>query len=114
VEPAQGVLANPPMSKTPSSDCLPDESITKFLAHLATERGASSYTLRNYRHALTEFLLWHEQERQQRPDWKSLQRDDFRNYLRYLGRNQMSRAATQLRFSAMRSFYKFLIRRGEA
>jgi len=102
------------MSKTPSSDILPDDSITKFLAHLATERGASTYTLRNYRQVLTEFVLWHEQERQQRPDWKSLQRDDFRNYLRYLGRNHKSRAATQLRFSALRSFYKFLIRRGEA
>src|SRR6266496_3840587 len=102
------------MSQTPSSESLPDESITKFLSHLETERDASSYTLRNYRHALTEFLLWYEQERQRRPDWKSLQRDDFRNYLRCLGRNKKSRAATQLRFSALRSFYKFLIRRGEA
>ena len=43
-----------------------------------------------------------------------LQRDDFRSYLRYLGRNNLSRAATSLRFSALRTFYKFLIRHGAA
>src|SRR6185295_371747 len=42
----------------------------------------------------------------------TLQRDDFRSYLRFLGRGNLSRAAIQLRFSALRSFYKFLVRRG--
>jgi integrase/recombinase XerC len=32
--------------------------------------------------------------------------------LRFLGRNKLSRAATRLRFSALRSLYKFLMRRG--
>jgi len=41
-----------------------------------------------------------------------LQRDDFRSYLRFLGRNRLGRAATQLRFSALRTFYKFLVRHG--
>jgi site-specific recombinase XerD len=43
-----------------------------------------------------------------------LLRDDFRDYLRFLGRSPLSRAAIQLRFSALRSFYKFLIRNGMA
>src|SRR5213596_3417677 len=84
----------------------------KFLAHLAADRGASVYTQRNYRQALTELFRWHQQERQQPPAWVSLQRDDFRSYLRFLGRGNLSRAAIQLRFCALRSFYKFLIRRG--
>jgi integrase/recombinase XerC len=82
----------------------------KFLVHLATDRGASIHTQRNYRQALTEFTRWHQDERQAAPVWVQLQRDDFRGYLRFLGRNKLSRAATQLRFSALRSFYKFLIR----
>jgi site-specific recombinase XerD len=41
-----------------------------------------------------------------------MERDDFRAYLRNLGRHQLSRAATHLRFSALRTFYKFLVRRG--
>jgi site-specific recombinase XerD len=40
-----------------------------------------------------------------------LERDDFRSYLRFLGRQKLSRAATSLRFSALRTFYKFLVRR---
>jgi integrase/recombinase XerC len=89
-----------------------DEWVSKFLAHLATDRGASVYTQRNYSQALTEFTRWHLLERKTPVAWEKLQRDDFRSYVRYLGRNKLSRAATQLRFSALRTFYKFLIRHG--
>jgi site-specific recombinase XerD len=89
-----------------------DQWIEGFLEHLASERGASVYTRRNYRQALREFHGWHRQERQQPPDWAALQRDDFRSYLRYLGRSGLGRSAVQLRFSALRSFYRFLARRG--
>jgi integrase/recombinase XerC len=104
-----------------------DKWIQKFLAHLATDRGASAYTQRNYRQALAEFVCWQKslqstvhspQSEVQSPKsvpaaaWEKLQRDDFRNYLRYLGRHNLGRAAIQLRFSALRTFYKFLIRHG--
>ncbi|HEX7619260.1 MAG TPA: tyrosine recombinase XerC [Verrucomicrobiae bacterium] len=99
-----------------------DKWIQKFLVNLATDRGASAYTQRNYRQALTEFVRWHQIEspesKVQSPKsqpaivWDKLQRDDFRNYLRYLGRHNLGRAAIQLRFSALRTFYKFLIRHG--
>jgi integrase/recombinase XerC len=91
-----------------------DKWIRKFLAHLAMDRGASVYTQRNYRQALTEFSRWHLEERKSPPVWEKLQRDDFRGFVRFLGRNNLSRAATQLRFSALRTFYKFLIRHGGA
>lgn len=89
-----------------------DPWIQKFLTHLATDRGASVYTQRNYEQALMEFIKWHNEERKQSPDWQKLQRDDFRSYVRYLGRHNLGRAATQLRFSALRTFYRFLIRHG--
>ncbi|HTY86974.1 MAG TPA: tyrosine recombinase XerC [Candidatus Acidoferrum sp.] len=89
-----------------------DRWIRRFLTHLGTDRGASVYTQRNYRQALWEFFSWHQQERQQNPEWENLQRDDFRGYLRFLGRQQLSQAAIQLRFSALRTFYRFLIRHG--
>jgi integrase/recombinase XerC len=90
-----------------------DRQATAFLQHLSSERDASVYTLRNYRQAFVEFCRWHQQERQRSPAWADLQRDDFRSYLRFLGRASLSRSAVQLRFCALRSFYKFLIRRGE-
>jgi integrase/recombinase XerC len=89
-----------------------DKWIAKFLAHLATDRGASVYTQRNYRQALTEFARWHLEERKSPAAWEKLSRDDFRAFVRFLGRNNLSRAATQLRFSALRTFYKFLMRHG--
>ena len=89
-----------------------DAWIKKFLAHLATDRGVSIYTQRNYQQALIEFARWHLTERKSVVVWEKLQRDDFRAYLRYLGRNNLSRAATALRFSALRTFYKFLMRHG--
>ena len=91
-----------------------DQWIGKFLAHLATDRGASVYTQRNYSQALVEFSRWHLGERKTPPAWEQLQRDDFRSFVRFLGRNNLSRAAVQLRFSALRTFYKFLIRHGGA
>src|SRR5437667_9634990 len=89
-----------------------DQWLQKFLAHLATDRGASAYTQRNYQHALADFHKWHQEERQRPPSWEKLQRDDFRSYLRFLGRKNLGRAAIQLRFCALRTFYKFLIRHG--
>jgi integrase/recombinase XerC len=91
---------------------LADPRVREFLNHLATDRGASVYTQRNYRQAVVEFHQWHAAERGQPPPWAGLGRDDFRGYLRYLGRGKLSRAAVQLRFSALRTFYRFLVRRG--
>ena len=98
--------------ENPQTTPAADKWIQKFLAHLATDRGASVYTQRNYRDALNEFARWHREEQKQPPAWDRLQRDDFRNYLRFLGRHNLGRAAIQLRFSALRTFYKFLIRHG--
>ena len=104
------------MSAAPASSTtsppVNDEWITRFLEHLAADRGASPYTQRNYRQALLEFHRWHQAERQIPPPWAALQRDDFRAFLRWLGRQKLARAAIQLRFCALRTFYKFLIRHG--
>jgi len=100
------------MVGNPATAEVHDEWIDKFHRHLATDRGASAYTQRNYVHALKEFCRWHSKERQRAPAWGELQRDDFRNYLRRLGRQGLGRAAIQLRFCALRSLYKFLIVNG--
>lgn len=83
-----------------------------FLAHLRDARGASAYTQRNYAQALADFEQWFEEQRGQAPDWPRLSGDDFRIYLRFLGRQNLSRSAINVRFSALRTFYRFLLRRG--
>jgi site-specific recombinase XerD len=101
-------MAEPAAARSPAED----PWVKKFLQHLATDRGASPYTQRNYRQAVAEFSSWHQEDRQQPPPWETLQRDDFRSYLRYLGRHELGRAAIQLRFSALRTFYRFMVRQG--
>ena len=101
-------MPEPPHPQPPVNE----KWINKFLQHLGTDRGASIYTQRNYRQAMWEFHRWHQAERQQPPAWEQLERDDFRAYLRFLGRHNLSRAAIQLRFCALRTFYRFLIRHG--
>ena len=92
---------------------VPDPLVAGFLQHLAADRGASSYTQRNYRQALADFVGWHLGERYRSPLWLELQRDDFRAYLRTLGRRGLGQAAIRLRFSALRGLYRFLVRRGK-
>lgn len=89
-----------------------DPYVRAFLEHLATERGASRHTIRNYCHALEEFEAWYRCEYQRAPDWAQLTRNEFRFHLRHLGRQSLRPAATRLRFSALRTFYRYLIRLG--
>jgi integrase/recombinase XerC len=102
--------SSPPPAPPAAAEPL-DPLVEDFLRHLATDRGASVYTQRNYRQALVEFSRWHRQDRDHAPAWPKLERDDFRSYLRFLGRQNLSRAAIQLRFSALRTFFRFLMRR---
>ncbi|MFN0068454.1 MAG: tyrosine recombinase XerC [Limisphaerales bacterium] len=90
----------------------PDAETGAFLQQLGGERGASEYTVRNYRAALAEFAAWHRETVGTAPAWPQLGRDTFRAWLRALGRRGLSPAAVRLRFAALRTFYKFLARRG--
>src|SRR4030095_7138426 len=66
-----------------------DPRVAEFLEHLATERGASKYTRRNYRDAIAEFSAWYAGQHGVAPDWPALAREEFRFYLRHLGRQQL-------------------------
>ena len=83
-----------------------------FFRFLSDEKDASVYTQRNYRQALGEFAQWHGESHEPPVRWAELERNDFRLFLRQLGRRELSQAAIRLRFSALNSFYKFLMRRG--
>ena len=84
----------------------------QFFRFLKNEKDASIYTLRNYRQALLEFAEWYQNKNGQNAPWENLKRDTFRVFLRHLGRTNFSQAAIRLRFSAINSFYKYLMRRG--
>lgn len=101
------------MKRAPNAAAPAEPWVRRFLQHLDAERGSSDFTRRNYAQALRDFMLWYQAERGSPPDWPRLQRDDFRAYVRFLGREQLGRASIHLRFSALRSFYRFLLRQGQ-
>lgn len=77
-----------------------------FVTYLEGERNASPRTIINYQIALQQF-------RDFRPDvtWRSAKPDDFRAFLLELLKKEKSRATIRLTFSALRSFYRFLMER---
>ena len=84
----------------------------QFFRCLSNEKDAAVYTQRNYQQALNEFEQWYRDTNESPVRWNQLERNDFRLFLRQLGRKELSQAAIRLRFSALNSFYKFLMRRG--
>ncbi|NNE92617.1 MAG: tyrosine recombinase XerC, partial [Verrucomicrobiales bacterium] len=76
--------------------------------YLSVEKNASPRTLQNYFHSLTRFR----QERGKRfSGWDKTEPDDFRDYLFDSMKGGWARSTIRLHFAALRSFYKFLVRR---
>lgn len=84
----------------------PDEEA--FFSFMEVEKNSSVRTLINYRQALkaaAEHLL------KEGRNWRTLSADSFRSYLFALMQAGKSRSTIRLHFSALRSFYKFLVNR---
>ena len=79
-----------------------------FLSFQRTEKSASPRTLANYRDALAAFREW---RGERFAGWRQAEADDFREYLFVLMKQGLKRATIRLRFSALRSFYRYLVLR---
>jgi integrase/recombinase XerC len=77
----------------------------EFLRYLTVERNASPRTLKAYRKSLDAFRT------ENQTPWKKCTADDFRGYLFSLMRREQARSYVRLQFSALRTFYRFLVER---
>lgn len=84
----------------------PDKLVEEFLRFLEVERNASPRTLRIYRTALRDF-----REQTRAPGWRQCRADHFRDYLFDLMKRKQARSYIRLQFSALRSFYRYLLNR---
>ena len=91
-----------PTKTRPAKDKLAEE----FLGFLEVERNASPRTLRIYRAALRDF-----QAQIGAPGWRQCSAQHFRDYLFELMKRKQARSYIRLQFSALRSFYRFLVGR---
>ncbi len=79
----------------------------KFLSYLQAIRNASVHTLRNYGMDLADF-----QGFAQADDVKSVDKRMIRGYLTHLNQKQVTKRTILRRLSALRSFFKYLLREG--
>lgn len=79
-----------------------------FFRYMRTEKSASDRTLENYRLALDAYKSWRGAAFD---GWWNARADNFRDYLFELTKKELKRSTIRLRFSALRSFYKFLVLR---
>ena len=82
-----------------------DPLLGEFLRFLEVERNASSRTVLAYRQAFAAFRAHTE------CPWKKCTADNFRDYLFALMKKRQARSYIRLQFSALRTFYRFLVER---
>ncbi len=87
-----------------------DELVKGFLGYLHAERDASPLTIRNYSADITAFGVWFKEKYKQGCAWVSVDSFHLRSYLVHLTERQFDRATIHLKMSALRSFYKWLVR----
>ncbi len=92
----------------PHADALADA----FLEYLRTERNASTLTIRNYGADLGEFATWFRGKTGKECDWPRLEPLHVRGFLVYLTERKLERTTIHLKMSALRSFYRWLVRMG--
>jgi len=88
-----------------------DPCIAHFVRYLENERNASEHTVVNYRRDIGMFceIVWGEAARPPY-DWASVDRFSARRFLVWFQKREMAPATTGRRLSALRSFFKFLLR----
>jgi integrase/recombinase XerC len=84
------------------------EVFTKYLNYLQVERNASPYTVRNYTTDLLGFF--HFLQERGLDSLKEVDKIVLRDYLSYLMARRFVRASIARKLSAIRSFYRYLLR----
>jgi integrase/recombinase XerC len=89
-------------------------AIEAYLGHLRGERDASAHTLRNYQVDLAQFLTYLRERPGGGPDPDPSTVDDvaIRGFLVRLHGRKLARSSVARKLAALRSFFRFLCRRG--
>jgi len=96
--------------KTGAGRSIADSLVDEFLGYLHAERDASPLTIRNYSADIAAFAAWFEGKYQQRCAWVRVDSFHLRGYLVHLTERRFDRATIHLKMSALRSFFKWLVR----
>lgn len=89
-------------------------AVEEYLGYLKGERDASAHTLRNYRVDLAQFLTYLRERPGGGPDPEPSTVDELaiRGFLARLHGEKLARSSVARKLAALRSFFRFLCRRG--
>ena len=82
----------------------------RFLNYLTVEKACSGLTVTNYSKDLASFAAFWQQRTGKALLWEQVSSLDVRAYLAFLNEKGYARRTVARRISALRSFYKFLVR----
>ncbi len=99
------------MTEPAPTDSLPQ--LDAFCAHLALERRVSEYTVRNYRHAVENFVACLQEQGKWKDDFAKVRSLEVRSFLIEQGR-RVSRRTLHNHVSGLRAFYRYLRQQGQA
>jgi integrase/recombinase XerC len=85
-----------------------DNNFYRFLDFLKAEKNASPYTIRNYTRDLVEFFAFC--TRKNITELKDINKLTLRAFLAYLLENKYAKSSIARKLSAIRSFYRYLMR----
>jgi integrase/recombinase XerC len=83
------------------------EVFNKYINYLEAERNVSPYTVRNYKADLLDFFYF---LKKKKADSLEVDRKVLRDYLTYLTKQGIVKASIARKLSAIRSFYRYLVR----
>ncbi len=84
--------------------------LSKFITYLEVEKDCSQYTLTSYQKDLNAFSVFMSKRTGVSFLWQQVSPLDVRGYLAELNEKQYARRTIARRISALRSFFKFLVR----
>jgi integrase/recombinase XerC len=84
------------------------EVFTRYVNYLDAERNASRYTVRNYTHDLLDFFSYLKSKKI--GSLNEVDRQVLRGYLSYLMKEGFAKVSLSRKLSAIRSFYRYLLR----
>ncbi|MEI8063516.1 MAG: tyrosine recombinase XerC [Verrucomicrobiota bacterium] len=96
--------------KNRSRERLADALADGFLNYLRAERDVSPLTLRNYAAEIEAYRAWHDSKTKAPVEWPRVDAFQVRSYLVYLSERRYDRATIHLKMSALRSFFRWLVR----
>ncbi|OGV31027.1 MAG: hypothetical protein A2020_00125 [Lentisphaerae bacterium GWF2_45_14] len=87
-----------------------DKALGAFLSYLANERQASEHTLDSYRIDMIQFAELVMEVKDGSAEWNNVSIYDARKFILALQELKEARTSIQRKISAMRSFFRFLVR----